>query len=151
MYAVTPCIAQLVVASPSPGSNGTRGTNGTPGTNPPTDGAKSFGSWMKPQTQGTKVSGPAKGDGPLRDHAGPAPPAESALSSELITVITKLRKDERTLDNSMRRALAGHDFDMPQLVALQSLAFKYSQRVELMGKLIDRLTGALKQTLQMQV
>ena len=81
----------------------------------------------------------------------PAPSTEPALSTELVNVITRLRRDERTLDRAMRRALAGHDFDMPQLVALQSLAFRYSQRVELMGKLVDRLTGAVKQTLQMQV
>ncbi len=111
---------------------------------------------MKPKVQAPGDPDPAKGNGPLRVQTTtamkpePVKP-ESALSTELVNVITKLQKDERTLDRTMRRALAGHDFDMPQLVALQSLAFKYSQRVELMGKLVDRLAGTIKQTLQMQV
>ena len=66
-------------------------------------------------------------------------------------MITRLRRDERRLDRHLRRALAGQQLEMPQLVALQSLAFRYSQRVELLGKLVDRLTSAVKQTLQMQV
>ncbi len=73
------------------------------------------------------------------------------MPKEVVEVLTELRRDERRLDRFLRRALAGQQFEMPQLVALQSLAFKYSQRVELLGKLVDRLTGAVKQTLRMQV
>jgi len=136
MHALNPCVARPVVASA--------------GAEPHriTDGAKTFGATLTAQARapGSRATGPgsAQGDGPLRNR-------KPVVPSALVDAITKLRRDERTLDRYLRRALAGHDFDMPQLVALQSLAFKYSQRVELMGKLVDRLTGAMKQTLQMQV
>lgn len=136
MHALNPCIARPLVAAPGPEPARI------------THDAKTFGSMLKSQVRApaSPAVGPGsvQGDGPLRDR-------KPVVPSELVDVVTKLRRDERTLDRYLRRALAGHDFDMPQLVALQSLAFKYSQRVELMGKLVDRLTGAMKQTLQMQV
>ncbi len=148
MHAVKPCIARSVVAAPGPGPG--PATPPSSGTNRFGDGSQAFGSWMNAGATALGQPDPLSG-GPLRDRAGPARTSEPAVSTELVNVITKLRRDERTLDRTLRRALAGHDFSMPQLVALQSLAFKYSQRVELMGKLVDRLTGAVKQTLQMQV
>ena len=111
------------------------------------DGAQTFARLLGPSGPGpTDANGPSRG-GPLRATPANAP----GISGELVDVLTRIRRDERTLDRSVRRALAGHDFELPQLVALQSLAFKYSQRVELLGKLVDRLTNAVKQTLQMQV
>jgi len=128
------------------------GASPSPKPEPTAEVTQTFGALMgsgapSSTTPGDAPGGPGsnQGSGPLRNRAGPT------LPSELVDVVTQLRRDERTLDRSVRRALAGHDFDMPQLVALQSLAFKYSQRVELLGKLVDRLAGAVKQTLQMQV
>lgn len=140
MHAVNPCVTSLTGALPTPEPDRNMRDAGT------------FGSLMASRAPGSTSPSGSRGagesvtsGGPLRNRASPAVPRE------VVDVITQLRRDERTLDRSLRRALAGHDFDMPQLVALQSLAFKYSQRVELLGKLVDRLTGAVKQTLQMQV
>jgi hypothetical protein len=140
MHAVNPCVTSLTGAVPTPEPERIA------------RGATTFGALMTSRAPGSSSPGGNRGapesatsGGPLRNRAS------AAVPTELVDVITQLRRDERTLDRSMRRALAGHDFDMPQLVALQSLAFKYSQRVELLGKLVDRLTGAVKQTLQMQV
>lgn len=136
---VPPCIPAGLAA----------GLRAAPGPDPNAipDGAQAFARLLGLSGPGpTDVAGPENG-GPLRPSAAKA----SGISGELVDVLTRIRRDERTLERSVRRALAGHDFELPQLVALQSLAFKYSQRVELLGKLVDRLTNAVKQTLQMQV
>ena len=84
--------------------------------------------------------------------AGPLRPAEGpAVSKQITDVITQLRRDEKRLERYVRRAMAGQDFELPELVAMQSLVFRYSQRVELLSKLVDRVTGAVKQTLQTQI
>ncbi len=134
MHVNLPSAARRLVASPGPGPEPT----------PPSRDPGTFHAVLQAQGPGVTPE-PAGAGGPLKSHRSPA------LPSELVDVITRLRRDERRLDRHLKRALAGHQLDMPQLVALQSLAFKYSQRVELLGKLVDRLTGAVKQTLQMQV
>ena len=95
---------------------------------------------------------PDVGAGGARSPAGPLRSSEArVVPRELTDVITELRRDERRLERYVRRAMAGRDFELPELVAMQSLVFRYSQRVELLSKLVDRVTGALKQTLQTQI
>ena len=88
----------------------------------------------------------SQGAGPLRE-----PQAPGSLSNRLAGLWEQIGRDERRLDRYVRRALAGAEFDLPEIVAMQRLAFRYTQRVELLSKLVDRLTGAIRQTLQTQV
>ena len=125
-------VAHPVQASPGPEAGS------------PAEGVQGFGAVLRAHRLAPPPSTASVG-GPLKS------PKRTELPADLVDVITRLRRDERRLDRHLKRALAGHQLDMPQLVALQSLAFKYSQRVELLGKLVDRLTGAVKQTLQMQI
>jgi hypothetical protein len=87
--------------------------------------------------------------GPLRreSRAGEGP----GVAQEVTDLLAKIRGDERRLDRYVRRALRGADFELPELVAMQQLAYRYTQRVELLSKLVDRLTGAVRQTLQTQL
>lgn len=59
--------------------------------------------------------------------------------------------DQRKLERAMRRALRGDDFSPQQLLALQLQVHKYSLEVETVSRVVDRLTGAVKQVMQTQV
>lgn len=48
------------------------------------------------------------------------------------------------------RALRGGDLSASELLALQAGIYRYSEAVELTTKFVDRLTGAVKTTLQSQ-
>ncbi len=93
--------------------------------------------------QGPPTSAPAPG--PLR-----APPRLD-LGASLTEMIGKIRRDEQRLDGYLHRARAGADFSLSELVAMQAVVHRYTQRVELLSKLVDRVTGAIKQTLQTPV
>lgn len=107
-----------------------------------------------------RPGGPARLAGPA-GAAGPAGPAGSkgplrAQGSEGITnevgrVIAELRSDERRLDRFVRQAARGGPMDPAELLSMQALVYRYSQRVDLLAKLVERLTGAVRQTLQTQL
>ncbi len=77
------------------------------------------------------------------------PPA--AVTQELTEALTRIRTEERKLDRFLRRARHGADFELSELVQMQSLVYRYTRQVELLSKLVERVTGAVKQTLRTQV
>jgi hypothetical protein len=60
-------------------------------------------------------------------------------------------RDGQRLDGYLRAAQGGAPLAVADVVAMQTLAYRYSQRVDLLTKLVERVTSGLKTTLQTQV
>jgi hypothetical protein len=54
---------------------------------------------------------------------------------------------ENRVDSLVRAAAGGKTFSPAELLALQATVFRYSQTVEVVSRVADRLVGAIKQTL----
>ncbi len=54
------------------------------------------------------------------------------------------------MDGALRRAMRGRDLSPQRLLALQAGVYRYTQELELASKVVDKATGAVKQTLQSQ-
>jgi len=117
--------------------------------------SRSFGAALK--GDGGRTSEKSRAHGPLQRPkvATSAEASGHVLSPEhsqaLTSTLARLRKDERRLDSYVRRALGGGDFSLQELVAMQSLVYRYTQRVEMLSKLVDRVTSAVKQALRTPV
>ncbi|MDY0000742.1 MAG: hypothetical protein RBU30_05565 [Polyangia bacterium] len=94
---------------------------------------------------GASLNGRPSGAGPLR------PPGPGEGAGGIGRVLTDLRADERRLELFLRRAGRGDHMEPAELLAMQSLVYRYSQRVDLFSKLVERVTGAVRQTLQTQI
>jgi hypothetical protein len=107
------------------------------------------------------LAGPARppaGVGPARGPADVAaapgavgPPVGREGAMHVRRVLVNLVEGERRMDQVIRSALGGRDFSMQELIAIQATVLKHSQEVEAVSRLLDRLTGAVKTTLQTQV
>ena len=58
---------------------------------------------------------------------------------------------EKKIDAVLAAASRGKTFSASELLAMQATVFRYSQTVEVVSRLADRLVGAVKQTLGTQV
>jgi hypothetical protein len=58
---------------------------------------------------------------------------------------------ERNMDVLLQAAATGRTFRPGELLALQAAVFRYSQTVEVVSRVADRLVGAIKQTMGTQV
>jgi hypothetical protein len=61
-----------------------------------------------------------------------------------------IERGERLLEQVIRSARSGRAFSNEELIAIQAGVYRYSQALELAGKLVEKLTGAVRQTLQSQ-
>ena len=77
----------------------------------------------------------------------PAPPARAPARSMLERVV----KEETRIDRVLEAAARGKTFSPAELLALQAAVFRYSQTVEVVSRVADRLVGAIKQTMGTQV
>ncbi len=64
--------------------------------------------------------------------------------------VRSIGRGERFVDGAIARARRGKDLEPGQLLALQAGVYRYTQELELAAKLVDKATGAVKQTLQSQ-
>jgi hypothetical protein len=58
---------------------------------------------------------------------------------------------EDRIDALVQAAARGKTFSPAELLALQAAVFRYSQTVEVVSRVADRLVGAVKQTMGTQV
>jgi len=89
------------------------------------------------------------------DHLeGPAETPEAETPSPALEAIgdavRSIGRGERFVDGAIARARRGKDLEPGQLLALQAGVYRYTQELELAAKLVDKATGAVKQTLQSQ-
>jgi len=88
---------------------------------------------------------PRSGDG------APPPPVPPAASTAVRGVLERAVTAERNIDALLAAAARGKTFSPAELLALQATVFRYSQTVEIMSRVADRLVGAVKQVMGTQV
>src|SRR5262245_5417281 len=88
--------------------------------------------------------------------AAAAPPPSTAPAGPLSTagvrsVVARLLSDERAVDRGLARAMRGGTYRPDELLALQLRVMRYTQELEVASRLVDKVTSAVKQTVQTQV
>ena len=68
--------------------------------------------------------------------------------SPLRRAVNQVLKDEDRMERLMRKALRGRIRSMEDLLNLQVTVYRYAQQAEVLSKMVDRATQAVKQTLQ---
>ena len=64
--------------------------------------------------------------------------------------VRDISRGERTVNGVIAAARRGKVFSNEELLAVQAGVYRYTQELELASKLVDKATGAVKQTLQSQ-
>ena len=85
--------------------------------------------------------------GPLSAPA-PSPPSEPAGAAR---VVARLLDGEKAVERGLERALRGGAMSPQELLALQVNVIRYSQELEVASRIVEKVSGAVKQTLQTQV
>jgi hypothetical protein len=111
-----------------------------PGTNP-SRGPRSFAAVLG--EQGGATAGPAVATEPARAAIINTP---SPSGSGARAMLEKVVSTEMRLDRLLQAAARGKTFSPGELLALQASVFRYSQTVEVVSRVADRLVGAIKQT-----
>ncbi|MCC7539051.1 MAG: hypothetical protein IT379_22690 [Deltaproteobacteria bacterium] len=106
-------------------------------------------------TAGT-VAGPVRGaasapagsgqSASVSPHETPAGP----LRETAVELLRDVARGERFVRSVMRRAARGADFSPQELLAIQAGVYRYTQELELVSKIVDKGTAAVRQTLQSQ-
>lgn len=78
-------------------------------------------------------------------------PQKVETQNKVDTFVDAIRKDEKSIDKMMKRAQRGADFSNAELLQMQGVTYRYAQRVELATKVVEKVTGGLKQVLNTQV
>ena len=81
----------------------------------------------------------------------PQPPTPIPASTAVRGVLEHAVAAERNLDTLLASAARGKTFSPAELLALQATVFRYSQTVEIVSRVADRLVGAVKQVMGTQV
>lgn len=68
----------------------------------------------------------------------------------LQTQLVRLSEGERAMESMVRGSVAGRTLGTAELLAMQAGIYRYGQEIELLSRLVDRASGAVKQTLQSQ-
>jgi hypothetical protein len=95
--------------------------------------------------------GPARGPAAAGSPAAVDPAPRGDGPRQLRRLLVDLVDGERRMDRVIRAALGGRDFSPQELIAIQATVLRHTQEVEAVSRLLDRLTGAVKTTLQTQV
>lgn len=82
----------------------------------------------------------------LRQDPGEAP----ATPDFLRTAAQRIARGELRIEQVIRQCQRGGGISQEQLIALQATVYRYTQEIELAAKLVDKLTGAVRQTLTSQ-
>ena len=68
-----------------------------------------------------------------------------------VQMMNKIEKGEHVMDRLIEEGLSGRNFQNSELLALQAGMYKYTQELELTGKVVEKATSGLKDTLKTQV
>jgi hypothetical protein len=79
------------------------------------------------------------------------PPPPIPASNAVRAVLERAVAAERNIDTLLAAAARGKTFSPGELLALQATVFRYSQTVEIVSRVADRLVGAIKQVMGTQV
>ena len=78
-------------------------------------------------------------------------PARAATPGPVRAMLERAVGAERQVDALLEAAARGKAFTPAQLLAMQATVARYSQTVEVVSRVADRLVGAIKQTMGTQV
>jgi hypothetical protein len=84
----------------------------------------------------------------LKPKAAAVSPAGRSPSAQMVG---QLAESQRKLDRILKMAESGRTFSPAELLAFQAHAYRASQEIDMASKVVDKATGAIKQTLQTQV
>jgi len=69
----------------------------------------------------------------------------------VVKMMGDLEKGQGVMDKLIHMGLSGRQFSNSELIALQAGMYKYTQELELTGKVVEKATSGLKDTLKTQV
>lgn len=75
---------------------------------------------------------------------------EQSFGSALRGAVDGIARDSQRIDGIVRRAARGGTYSNEQLIAIQATVYRHAQEVELAAKLVDKLSGSVKQVLTSQ-
>ena len=85
---------------------------------------------------------------PLRTQVGVA---EKEKESALGRMLQDLINGQDKMTEIMNECLSGHQYSPPDLLRVQAAVYRYSQELDLTTKVVDKASGAVKQTFNTQV
>jgi hypothetical protein len=71
--------------------------------------------------------------------------------SMVMSMMSSMEKGQASIDQLINGGLSGKKFSNSELLALQAGMYKYTQELELTGKVVEKATSGLKDTLKTQV
>lgn len=78
--------------------------------------------------------------------------AEAQKSTSLVKgLIQNMEKGQASLDKLINGGLSGANFSNTEMLSMQASMYKYTQELELTGKVVEKATSGLKDTLKTQV
>jgi hypothetical protein len=77
--------------------------------------------------------------------------AASAENSKLTKMLDGLLQGQDKMTEIVDLAMSGRQFSPPELLVMQAGIFRFSQELELAGKVVEKATSGVKQTLNTQV
>lgn len=72
-------------------------------------------------------------------------------SDMLMGMMSSMERGQSSLDKLIAGGVSGKSFSNSELLALQAGMYKYTQELELTGKVVEKATSGLKDTLKTQV
>ena len=75
----------------------------------------------------------------------------SKVTGMMSKMIGDIEKGQGVMDTLINGGLSGKNFSSSELLALQAGMYKYTQELELTGKVVEKATTGLKDTLKTQV
>jgi hypothetical protein len=75
----------------------------------------------------------------------------SKATSMVSSMVQNIEKGGATMDKLINGGLSGKNFSNSELLSLQAGMYKYTQELELTGKVVEKATSGLKDTLKTQV
>lgn len=107
--------------------------------------------------------GESKFDGVLADKARALSEAQAVHTVEPVSetmgpvlsavslVVRELEQGQRDLDRIIKAAASGKHFSNAELLSLQASMYRYTQELDLVGKVVEKGTSGLKDVLKTQV
>ena len=77
--------------------------------------------------------------------------AGAAQRSQMATMLDQLVGGQDKMTQIMKIALSGQKFNAQELLAMQAGVYRFSQELDLTGKVIEKATSGIKQTMNTQV
>jgi len=99
---------------------------------------------LRPEQQGQQLT--SRAVEPVQARA-----ETSRVTGMLSKMVTDIEKGQGVMDKLINGGLSGKSFNSTELLALQAGMYKYTQELELTGKVVEKATSGLKDTLKTQV